>query len=128
MSLIQIMGTDEGLGDAWPVPLVPTTQKAAPPSSGGFLSNILGAIGKAGTWFEKNSSGVTQVLDAAGRLRAKSKQQAADVENAWARNIQQMPPMEPPSWIPGVPNGLLIAGGAIGLGLLWFLVKKKETA
>lgn len=126
MALVQIMGTDEGLGDGevWPTILKPTAP-AAPATSGGFFGNILGAIGKAGNWFQQNSTGLTQVLNAAGQLKAGTKAQAQQVDTAWDRNIRQTPPYQDPSWIPGIPNGAVIAGG-VALGLVLFLVMKKK--
>jgi hypothetical protein len=96
----------------------------------GFLSRLLGGIGKVGTWFDHNAQNIVQVTDAVGRLRNKARSDGAAVEAAWDRNIRHEAPR--PSWfsqelIPGVSNGLLVGVG-VGLVGLFFVMKKKGGA
>lgn len=133
MALIQILsGTDElaGVGTIAPLGIFAAFQAQAKAKSAkpGLFSRILGGIGKAGSYVERNSQNITQLLDAAGRLRGQARQDALRVEDAWDRNIRGEPPR---SWfaeemIPGVPNGLLAAGA--GALLLVLLMKRKDSA
>lgn len=133
MALVQILeGTDElaGVGSFAPLGVFAAFQTQAKPKAAkpGLFSRILGGLGKAASFAERNSQNAIQILDAAGRLRGQARQDALRVEDAFDRNIRGEPSR---NWfseemIPGVPNGLLAAGA--GALLLVLLMKRKDPA